>query len=266
MISLVLALTMLSPVHADEWDMDMEIDLGSSTKKGEELVTYQGDSSKNAPEYGAGTPLSIAHMGGNITISCVNREGISARVRYTVEGTDRAALKRFGDGVGLMARGGAGGGSVQTRIPGASSSIKSKDIPLVVTVPKQTKLKVSGGAGWIQVTGCEGTVSAANRSGDIMITGKLSAASAKAPSGDVTIEIDESAEMKGSSSISASGKANLKIPSDYGGKISARGPEVKVRHLVDGKESDTLVQGIIGAGSASLTVTAKGAVNIQSSN
>ena len=196
----------------------------------------------------------------------MDREGISARVSYALEGTNRDALKRFGDGVGLKAWGGPRGGGVQTRIPSASSSIKRRDVPLNVTLPRDVQLKVSGGAGWIQVSGCVGPVSAANRSGDIVIDGKLTRASAKAPKGDVTISIDESATMSGTSTVTASGKATLKIPSHYGGKISARGQGVTVRHLVDGTETDTLVQGTIGSGSATLNVSAKGEVNVQTSN
>jgi len=266
MTALTLAIALISYAHADDWDMDMEIDLGGADAKGQEMVTYQGDTSKTAPEYVAGSPVSIAHKGGNITVNCVDREGISARATYTLEGTNRDALKRFGDGVGLKAWGGARGGGVQTRIPGASSSIKRKDVPLVITLPKSVKLKISGGTGWIQVNGCEGPVAAANRSGDIVLSGKLSSASATAPKGDVTVTIDESAQMSGSSKVSASGSATLTIPSDYGGKLSVRGSSVKVRHLVDGTETDTLVQGTVGDGNASLTVTAKGAVDVKAAN
>ena len=265
-MSLLLAALLLAPAQADDWDMDMEIELGGADSKGQEMVTYQGDSSKVAPDYVPGTPVAITHAGGNITVNCVDREGISARVRYTVEGTNRDALKRFGDGVGLKAWGGGRGGGVQTRIPGASSSIKRKDVPLVVSIPKQVSLKVKGGAGWIQITGCEGPVAAANRSGDIIMSGKLTAASANAPKGDVTISIDESAKMSGGSKVSSSGNATLKIPSDYGGKISARGADVKVKHLVDGTESGTSVQGSIGDGTASLTISAKGSVSVQTSD
>ena len=267
MTSLALALLLLAPAQADDWDIDIDdIDLGGAGSKGQELVTYRGSSGQTAPEYKDGTLVSITHTGGTISVNCIDRPGISARVDYVLEGTNRDALKRFGDGIGLRAWGNSRGGGVQTRVPSASSSIKRKDVPLVISLPPNAQVKVSGGAGWIQVHGCAGAVAAANRSGDIVISGKLTRFTAQAPTGDVTVEVDESAKLAGSNRVSAGGDAKIRIPSDYGGKISAKGSEVEVRQMVDGTDSDTLVQGTIGEGTASLSITAKGTVNVQTSN
>ncbi len=51
MTTLTLAALLLAPAQADDWDMDMEIELGGADSKGQEMVTYQGDSSKVAPDY-----------------------------------------------------------------------------------------------------------------------------------------------------------------------------------------------------------------------
>ena len=267
MTLLPLALLLFSPAQADDWDIDIDgIDIGGGDSKGQEMVTYQGNSVQKAPDFVEGTLASIAHSGGTVTINCVDRDGISARIDYTLEGTNRDALKRFGDGIGLRVWGSSRGGGVQTRMPSSSSSIKSKNIPLVVSLPRNAKVKVSGGSGFIQVQGCEGAVAAANRSGDIVISGKLATVSATAPSGDVNIDVDESASMTGSSKISASGNARVRIPSDFGGRLTAKGSEVEVRQLVDGTQTSTLVQGSLGEGTASLSVSAKGTVKVETAN
>ena len=72
--------------------------------------------------------------------------------------------------------------------------------------------------------------------------------------------------MSGTSKISASGNAKLKLPSDFGGKIYAKGSTVTVRHIVEGTETDTLVQGTVGEGKAQVRVTARGSVDVQTSN
>jgi hypothetical protein len=269
MFSLTLALLLLTPAQADDLDLGFDMDdieLGVKDAKGQDLVTYQGNTSQNAPEYVAGTLVSVSHSGGTIVINCMERDGIAAMVDYSLQGTNRDALKRFGDGIGLKVWGGGKGGGVQTRVSSASSSIKSKTVPLVVSLPRKAKIRVNGGQGWVQVRGCTGSVSVANRSGDITISGTLTSISATAPAGSVTAHLTEASSMTGSSKItSGGGDVLLKIPSDYGGRIYAKGQTVKVRHLVDGSESGTLVQGTIGQGNASLTVTAKGSVTVETS-
>ena len=271
MITFALSLLLFSPAWADDlelgFDMD-DIDLGSKNTKGQEMVSYTGNTSQNAPAYKAGTLVSISHTAGIITVNCVERDkGITARVDYMLEGVNRDALKRFGDGVQLKAWGGDRGGGVQTRVPSASSSIKSKEVALVVSVPVRARVKVNGGNGMVQVRGCEGSVAVANRSGDIRISGKLTSVTATAPGGSVTVMVHETAAMSGSSKISAGGgNAELRIPSDFGGRIYAKGQDVKIRHMVDGSKTPTQVQGTIGEGNASLTVTATGAVRVETSN
>ncbi len=265
----MLLLTLLSflatPAIADDgWDIDIDdIQLDDSSAKGQEMVTYTGSQNQAAPDFASGAQVTITHTGGTISVRCVDRKGISARVDYALEGTNRAALSAFGKGLGLRVWGSKTSGGVQTRIPGASSSIKSRDLPLVVNLPTKARVRVNGGAGWVQVTGCEGTVAAANRNGDIAIDGTYTNISATAARGDVDIQLSEDSTLTGTNKIQASsGKAHLALPMGYGGRIYARGSQVEVRHMVEGSEGPGLVQGQIGEGKASLSISAKNEVNV----
>ena len=267
MTILLFALAFSSHVLADDdaWEIDIDsIDIGGADAKGQELVTYTGASDQNAPGYKAGAPVTITHTAGTISVQCMDRDGISARIDYMLEGTNRNAMSSFGKGVGISAWGSASSGGVKTRIPGASSTIKSKALPLSVSLPRDAKVRVNGGNGWIQVQGCHGTVSASNRAGDIMIEGTLSNVNASAPKGTIRVLLDESSSLTGTNRITASGgDVELHLPTGYGGRIYAKGSQVDVRHMIDGTESPTLVQGSIGEGRASLSVTARGKINVR---
>jgi hypothetical protein len=256
---------LVTAAHADDgWDIDIDdIQLDDSSTKGKELVTYTGAENQSAPDFAEGASVTITHSGGTISVRCLDRKGISARLNYTLEGTNRNALSAFGKGLGLRAWGGATNGGVQTRIPGASSSIKSKDLPLVVSLPSRARVRINGGSGWVQVTGCEGTVAAANRSGDIAVDGNYSNISITAARGDVDVSLTEDATLSGTNRIQApGGTVKLALPMSYGGRIYARSAQVDVRHMVDGTESPTQVQGKIGDGNASLSITAKTEIKV----
>lgn len=251
----------------DGWDINIDDIQLDDAAKGEEMVTYTGSENNAAPNFVAGKAVTITHSGGTISVRCLDRKGISARLDYTLEGTNRDSLSAFGKGLGLRVWGNANSGGVQTRVPSASSSIKSKELPLVVSLPKEAKVRVNGGNFWVQVTGCKGAVAAANRKGDIAIDGTYTNVSATAGGGDLSVELSESSALSGTNRLQApQGAVKLTLPMDYGGRIYAKASQVEVRHMVNGSEGPNLVQGTIGDGKASLSITAKTTITVSSSD
>lgn len=244
-------------------DIMNDIDLGPSTRQ--ESVTYEGSLDQQGLKYVAGKPVAIAHSGGNIRVRCAEREGITARVAYSLRGTNTANMERYGKGIGLAVYGGATSGSVKTRMPSRPSGIDSFDVELTVNLPKKAAVTVTGGDGWVQVVGCEGSVKVSSRSGGAYVEGTLTSFAVSSTGGDVKVELSDDSKLAGTSSVSAAGgDAELDLPMSYGGKLTARGSSVRVAHNVAGTNTDTLVQGTVGSGNASLTVSAKGAVVIKS--
>lgn len=263
-----LALLLAAPAPAAEGDDPLgiddilsEIDLGPSSEK--ESMTYTGSMDQLAEKYVAGKPVSVGHVG-NIRVRCADRVGIAARVAYTLDGTDEAKMEAFGKGIGLAVSGGPTGGSVKTRIPAKSSAIKSADVELTVNLPKNADINVTGGDGWVQVVGCTGKVKLTNRSGGAYVSGRSTTFDVASANGDVKVEVEDGTTVVGPNRIAATnGNADLALPLGYAGKITAKGSEVSVYHTVAGTNSGTLVQGTIGTGTASLSITAKGKVSVK---
>jgi hypothetical protein len=172
-------------------------------------------------------------------------------------------MERFGKAIGLSAYGAASGSNVKTRMPAKSAGITRWEVPLTINLPPQANVTVVGGAGYVQVDDCQGTVKVSNSKGGVVISGKHSSVNVTSGGGDVKIHLDPESTLKGASTISSKGAISLELPTTYDGKFSAKGSQVRVFHTVNGPHSDTLVQGTVGSGTtASLNLSAAGNVDV----
>jgi hypothetical protein len=143
------------------------------------------------------------------------------------------------------------------------SGVQAVNAPLVVTLPRQAKVSVTGGDGWVQVVGCTGTVKATTKKGGIFVDGVLSSFDLSTGAGDIEIALDPSAVLTATSRAAATGGAvTLRMPIAQKGNLSARGAEVSVEHLVNGTNTPTNVQGTLSDSGPAITLTAKGKVTI----
>lgn len=242
-------------------DIMKDIQLGSEGSSSE--VSYEGRLSSSAPNYAAGKPVTITHTGGTIAIRCMDAPGITARLGYTIYGTNKTNMENFGKGVGLTSWGDANGGGVKTRIPSKGSGINRVDIPLTVNLPMEAKITVAGGAGWVQIIDCKGTVKSTNGDGGAYVSGTYTNVNVTASRGDVKVELTDGSVLAGTNSLSApGGNAILRLPLSYNGKFMAKGGSVSVFHTVMGTNTGNLVQGTIGTGTASITISAKENVEV----
>ncbi len=242
-------------------DIMKDIQLGSEGSSSE--VSYEGRLSSSAPNYVAGKPVTITHTGGTIAIRCMDAPGITARLGYTIYGTNKTNMENFGKGVGLTSWGDANGGGVKTRIPSKGSGINRVDIPLTVNLPMEAKITVAGGAGWVQIIDCKGTVKSTNGDGGAYVSGTYTNVNVTASRGDVKVELTDGSVLAGTNSLSApGGNAILRLPLSYNGKFMAKGGSVSVFHTVMGTNTGNLVQGTIGTGTASITISAKENVEV----
>ena len=83
-------------------------------------------------------------------------------------------MERFGKAIGLSAFGSSSMGNVKTRMPAKSAGVTRWEVPLTVNLPPRSNVTVVGGAGWVQVDDCEGTVKVSNTKGGVVISGKHS--------------------------------------------------------------------------------------------
>jgi len=242
-------------------DLMKDINLGPEGAANE--VTYEGRLSSSAPGYVAGKNVTIAHAGGTIAIRCMDSPGITARLGYTIFGTNKTNMESYGKAIGLSTGGDANGGWVRTRVPAKSSGVSRADIPLTVNLPLEAKITVTGGAGWVQIVDCKGTVKSTNGDGGAYVSGTYSNVNVSASRGDVKVELTDQAQLGGVNAISApGGAAVLRLPLSYMGKLMAKGSEVSVAHTVMGTNTPNLVQGTVGTGTASVSVSARDKVEI----
>jgi hypothetical protein len=226
-------------------------------------ISYEGHLSQAAPLYKPGTPMTISHTGGNIIVRCQEQDGLTARLAYTVYGTNGANMERFGKAIGLSAFGSSTSGTVKTRMPAKSAGITRWDVPLTVNLPPRANVTVVGGSGWVQVDDCEGTVKVSNSKGGVVINGQHSAVNVTSGGGDVKVHLKSESTLKGLSAISSKGNIDLQLPTTYDGKLTAKGSRVRVFHTVNGTHTETLVSGTVGSGtSATLNLTATGNVDV----
>jgi hypothetical protein len=237
------------------------IDLGGGSGTGNATaaatLNYDGSIDQSANEYAKGKPVTITHSAGSISVRCQDRPGMSARITYNLRGTAEGPMEQMGKGIGISVVGGASGGSVKTRVPSKPAAVKESDISLVVNLPQEAAITVVGGAGFVQVMNCKGSVKASNKSGGIVINGTYTNVNLNAASGDVNAQISDESKLVGSNSANAAGgNVSLTLPMSYGGKFSAKGKSVSVFQTVVGTNTGTLVQGTISTGNAALNISA----------
>jgi hypothetical protein len=266
--AIALVLWQGSPAEAQEGGGLLDIDIGDfslegDTKGGEQSMSYEGQVGQDAANYKPGTPVYITHTKGNISVRCTDSEGIQARINFTVEGTKEDAMQRLGDSIGIRTYASNANGKVSTSVPGTWSGIDSVQAPLTVNLPREAKVNVTGGKGWVQVVGCTGTVKATTRGGGIYVDGVLSSFDLSTNEGDIEIELDAAAELTSSSRATATaGGVTLRMPITQKGNLTARGSEITVDHLVNGTNTPTHVQGTLSDSGPTITVTAQGKVAI----
>jgi hypothetical protein len=245
-------------------DIDIgDIDLGDDSKGGEQSATYEGQAAQDAANYKAGTPVYITHTKGNISVRCTDSDGIQARINFSIDGTKQDAMQRVGNGIGLRTYASNTEGKVTSNVPGLQSGVEAIRAPLTVNLPRQAKVSITGGDGWIQVVGCTGTVKATTRKGGIFADGVLSSFDLSTSGGDIEVALDPTAVITSSSRATATGgDVILRMPITQKGNLSARGAEVAVEHLVNGTNTPTTVQGTLSDTGPSISVTAKGKVTI----
>ena len=245
-------------------DIDIgEFDLGDDTKGGEQSMSYDGQVGQDAANYKPGTPVYITHTKGNISVRCTDSEGIQARVNFTIEGTKEDAMQRLGDSIGIRTYASNSQGKVSTSVPGKWSGIDAVHVPLTVNLPREARVNVTGGGGWVQVVGCTGTVKATTRGGGIYVDGVLSSFDLSTNEGDIEVELDATAELTASSRATATaGAVTLRMPITQKGNLNARGAEITVDHLVNGTNTATHVQGTLSDSGPSITISAKTKVTI----
>ncbi len=265
---LLFAQMALSPALSDDDDLGLldldDIDLGDgpSSPSAAQTSTYTGSVHERKSGLGQGKPLTISHYGGPISIRCQDGDTLSARIDYRVEGTNEPNMEKFGRGVGLAIWGDSKSGGVKTRTPGKGSGVLTTELPLVVTAPKSSRMTVNAGSHWVEILKCDGQVSVANKRGDVWVEGDLTRFSVSAPGGSATVGLASDSIVKTTSKITAKGDVTLKMPLDVNIKLSARGTELRIDHMVDGSETPTSVSGTIGTGGPSVTVSSRGKVEI----
>ncbi len=229
--------------------------------------TYEGSLSESAPSYTIGKPVSISHSGGNIIVRCTEAEKLSARLPYTVIGSNESAMEAAGNGIGLKVGGdGKGGGVVGTRMSSKSSGVGSIEAPLTVNIPiGASAISVSqSGSGWVQLQGCSGAVKISAGSGGAFASGQFTVATLSAAGGTVKLVQEGGAVLLKNSSISApGGSATVILSSAQGGTLSAKGGHVSVQQAVmGGAQTETAVSGSFGIGGPTIGVAAKENVEI----
>ncbi len=232
----------------------------------QEEVTYDGSYLGDAPAYAKGKPVSITHSGGNLSVRCMETQGISARVQFTVRGTDKGAMQSFGDGVKMAVSGDANGGSVKTAIPSRGRGISFTDVVLTVSLPKGTSaLSIShSGSGWVEVFGCAGNLKLTSGAGGAYASGAFTSVNLTASGGSATVEQEKDVLWTGTSTISAPGGAiTLTFASAQGGKFSAAAAEVSVQPLIMGTNSPSLVTGSMGVSGPTITLKAKDRIDVK---
>ena len=262
----LLALLASTPLNADDdlglLDID-DIDLGDeSGPSAANTSTYTGSVQERKSGLGQDKPVTISHYGGTISVRCQEGDTISARIDYQIEGTNEPNMKRFGRGIGLKLWGDSNSAGVKTVTPSKGSGLVSTDVPLVVTAPKNVKMTINAGSYWVEVIKCDGTISVANKKGDVFIDGDLSRFSVSAPNGGATVKLKSTTQVTGTSKITAKGDIKLEMPLDVNVKLSARGADLRLDHVVSGSETPTSVSGTIGTGGPTVTISGKARVEI----
>jgi hypothetical protein len=240
--------------------IDIDIDLGPSV----ETFTYEGGyQQKSGGKMNKDASISVSNPSGTTVVNCTDTEYVEARVSYTIDGTDKGPMESYGNSIKMATTGGGTTGSVKVSIGSKPSAVKAAKVQLSVTVPKEAKLNVSSTSDWVQVNGCNGTVTANASKNGAYVSGNLRAFTVSAGSGDVKVVVGEG-KITGNSAITASkGNATLIMPLAQDLKVNATGASVSVVQNVIGSVGATNIVGTMGAGGPTLNIKASGDVAIK---
>ena len=229
-------------------------------------ITYEGGNSATAANYVRGKPVTITHSSGNLTVRCMDTDKLSARLQYTVYGSQEGAMQTMGNGIGLAVWGDSASGGVKTRVPSKPSGVRTAEVTLTVNVPKgaNSVTVAETGPGWVQVTDCDGLVKVSAGAGGAYASGHFIGATVTASGGDVkVVQLDDSV-FKNTTTISApGGNATVELAPAQGGKLTAKGAEVAVNQTVMGTTTDTLIQGDLGVPGPAITIAAKAKAEVK---
>lgn len=261
---LLLALLTLT-AHADDEGGGISIDPNSIdlSEPGKEEITYGGGISQTDPSYVKGKPVTISHTGGNVEVRCMDTDKLSARMQYTVYGTSEGPMEAAGKGMGLK----AGAGVVASKVPGKTSGVNRVDAMLTVNIPlgASSVTVTHSGDGWARAIDCGGALKMTSGRSGLYASGNYTSVSASASGGDLKVVMDKDALLKGTTTLSASsGNAVLQISGGQGGKLTAKGEEVSVSQTVMGTNTGTLVSGDLGLAGPTISISAKGRVEVSS--
>lgn len=223
-------------------------------------MTYEGGNSATAANYVKGKPVTISHSGGNLQVRCMDTDKLSARMQYTVWGSQEGPMQSMGNGIGLAVWGDAAGGGAKTRIPSKPSGVARYEVLLTVNIPAPTTALTitQTGDGWTQVVGCDGTVKLTAGKGGAYVSGHLKGATVSASGGDVKVVQEDDALFTATTTVSApAGAAVVQVAPAQGGKITVKAEEVSVAGTVMGTNLPNLVQGDLGVSGPAITVSAK---------
>lgn len=223
-------------------------------------ITYEGGNSATAANYVRGKPVTITHASGNLQVRCMETEKLSARLQYTVFGTQEGPMESMGKGIGLAVWGDSTKGGVSVRVPSKPSGVSRADVQLTVNIPAPTTAVTvtQTGDGWVQVVGCDGVVKVSAGKGGAYVSGHLKGATVTASGGDVKVLQEEDAVFTAPTTVSApAGSAVVQVAPAQGGKVTVKAEEVSVAQTVMGTNLPNLVQGDLGLAGPTITVTGK---------
>jgi len=245
--------------------LDIDIDIGdlAATKGDQQSLSYEGQVQHNAPHYKPGTPVTITHARGNVSVRCTDSTGLQARIQYAVYGNSEDTMKRVGDSVGLKTYASTQNATVTSNLPALRPGVDRVDTPLVVNLPRDARVIVTASDGWIQVMGCSGTVKATARKGRVFAAGTYASFDATSSTGNVEIELSNESVITAASRASApAGDVVLRMPLTQKGTLTATASDVRVAHMVSGVNSPTRVQGTLVDKGPTITLSAKGKVEV----
>ena len=250
----------------DPFALDLDdIDLGGSAKSeaAPSNLSYEGGySQRSAGQVKPDASISITASVGTVTVYCTDTQYVEARVNYTIEGTEEPPMESYGNSIKVAAWGEVGSGGVKLIAGSRPYAVKNAKIQLSVNVPKESKLKVTSSGDWVQVNGCNGSVTASAGKNGAYVDGSLKSFAVSAGSGDVKVVTDT--EVTATSSINASkGNATLVMPLAQNVKLDAKGAAVNVAHNVMGSVTNVSAAGTIGSGGPTVTIRASGDVTVK---
>lgn len=234
-----------------------EIDLGPAV----ETSVYSGSSVAGSGALAKGGKVTVRHAAGGVTVRCGDFEQVKATLSYRLEGTDPAALKRYGDALVVTATGSGPAVTVSTSKP-ARPSMSRHQADLVVSAPTGAVLDVEGLGGAVSVEGCSAGVRVRAGQG-AFVSGPVQGFEVASASGDVRVVVAEGGSIAPKSAITADkGAVLLSVGLTDSAKLDVRGASVDVAQAVAGNVGATAVTGDMGAGGPPLVVRASGDVKI----